>query len=130
MKRCAGGILISDGRVLLVKRSPDRKLYPDVWDMVGGHQNDGETIDQTLLREFDEEIGVTPTNFREMMVIAEPYPEINGERAYHVYAITAWRGPEPAIKNDEHTDIAWFTIDEALSLDLALSQYRDVLTCI
>ena len=130
MKHCACGILVEDGRILLGKRSPGRKLYPGVWDMIGGHQEDGESLDQTLRREFEEEIGVTPTEFRELAVLAEPAPEINGRRAYHVYAITAWRGPEPAIRTDEQTDIRWFTVAEALALDLALAEYRDVLKCI
>ncbi len=55
---------------------------------------------------------------------------LRGRRAYHVYAINAWRGPEPAIRNDEQTDIRWFTIAEALTLDLALAEYRDALKCI
>ncbi len=130
MKRCACGILIKDGRILLAKRSRDRKLYPGVWDMVGGHQEKGESLDQTLRREFEEEICVTPSEFSALEVLAEPVPEINGQRAYHVYAITAWRGPEPAMRGDEHTEIRWFTVAEALALDLALPEYRDVLKAI
>ena len=130
MKRCACGILIADGRILLGKRSPARLLYPGVWDMIGGHREDGESLDQTLRREFEEEIGVTPSAFRELAVLAEPAPKINGERAYHVYAITAWRGPKPAMRGDEHTEIRWFTIAEALTLELALADYRAVLKSI
>ncbi len=129
MKHCACGILIEHGRILLAKRSPARKLYPDVWDMVGGHQEGGESLDQTLRREFEEEIGVTPTEFREVAVLAERAPEIHGERAYHVFAVTAWHGPGPAIRGDEHTEIGWFTVDDALALDLADPGYKDVLRC-
>lgn len=130
MKHCACGMLIEHGRVLLAKRSPARLLYANVWDMVGGHQEVGECLDATLRREFEEEIDVTPTEFSELAVLAEPAPEINGSYAYHVYAITAWRGPGPAMRGDEHTEIRWFTVAEALALDLALAQYRDVLRCI
>ena len=130
MKHCACGVLIKQGLILLAKRSPGRKLYPDAWDMVGGHQEDGESIEQTLRREFEEEIGVTPTAFSLLAVLDEPAPKINGERAYHVYAITAWRGPRPAMRGDEHVDLRWFTVDQALALDLALAQYREVLKCL
>ncbi len=130
MKHCACGILIKDRRILLGKRSPDRKLRPNCWDMIGGHQEDDETLDQTLRREFAEEISVTPTEFSELAVLAEPAPEINGRRAYHVYAVTAWRGLGPAMRGDEHAEIRWFTVAEALALDLALAEYRDVLRCI
>ena len=119
MRRCACGVLVEDGRILLGKRSPHRGLYPNAWDMIGGHQEEGETLDQTLRRELEEEIGVTPTEFHEVAVLAERAPEVHGERAYHVFAVTAWRGPGPAMRGDEHTEIGWFTVDEALALDLA-----------
>ncbi len=98
--------------------------------MIGGHQKDGESLDQTLRREFEEEISVTPTDFRHLTVLAERSPEDHFERAYHLFAITAWRGPGPAMRGGEHTEIRWFTVAEALELDLALPQYRDVLKCI
>ena len=130
MKHCACGILIKDRRILLGKRSPDRKLRPNCWDMIGGHQEDDKTLDATLRREFEEEIGVTPTEFSELAILAERAPEDHCERAYHLFAITAWRGPEPAMRGDEHVEIRWFTVAEALALDLALAEYRDVLRCI
>lgn len=130
MKHCACGILVEDGRILLGKRSPARTLYPGVWDMIGGHQKAGESLDQTLRREFAEEISVTPTEFSKLAVLAEPAPETNGEHAYHVFAITAWLGREPTMRGGEHTEIRWFTVAEALALDLALAEYRDVLKCI
>lgn len=123
-------MLIEGGRILLGKRSPHRKLYPDAWDMIGGHQEEGESLDDTLRREFEEEIDVTPSEFRELAVLAERAPEVHGERAYHVFAVTAWRGPGPAMRGDEHTEIRWFPMAEALALDLAHPGYKDVLKCI
>lgn len=98
--------------------------------MVGGHREGGVCLDATLRREFEEEIGVTPTAFSELAALTEPAPEINGSDAYDGYAITAWRGPGPAMRGDEHVEIRWFTAAEALALDLALAQFRDVLRCI
>ena len=66
LRHCACGVLIKDGQILLGKRSPERKLYPNAWDMIGGHQEAGETLDETLVREFEEEIAVTPTGYREV----------------------------------------------------------------
>ena len=127
LRRCACGVLMEDGRILLGKRAPHRELYPSAWDMVGGHQEAGETLDQTLVREFEEEIDVTPMAFEKRVVIVEPRSEENGERDYHVYAITRWHGPGPQMCGDEHTALDWFTIGDALGLDLALAEYRDVL---
>ena len=129
MKRCACGVLVRDGRILLGRRAPERKFYPGTWDMIGGHQEAGESLGETLARELEEEIDVTPTEFREVTVLAERAPEVHGERAYHVFAVTAWRGPGPTMQGDEHTEIGWFTIDDACELDLADPGYKDVLRC-
>ena len=127
MKRCACGVLVRDGRVLLGKRAADRALYPGVWDVFGGHQEGAESIAETLVRELREELDVTPLDYVELAVLDEPKPETNGARAYHVFAVTAWRGPGPTMLGDEHSEIAWFTIEAALALDLALPGYKPLL---
>ena len=43
---------------------------------------------------------------------------------YHLYAVTSWTG-EPAILDDEHSELKWFALSEAMSVpDLALEDYR------
>jgi RimJ/RimL family protein N-acetyltransferase len=53
------GALIRDGhgRVFVHRRSPDRRLLPGIWDIVGGHVEPGETPEQALAREIVEETG-------------------------------------------------------------------------
>jgi 8-oxo-dGTP pyrophosphatase MutT (NUDIX family) len=46
-----------DGRIFFQKRSAQRKLFPNTWDIVGGHVEPGETVDETLHREVAEETG-------------------------------------------------------------------------
>ena len=127
MKRCACGVLVRDGRVLLGKRAAGRALYPGVWDVFGGHQEGAESIAETLVRELAEELDVTPLEFTELAVLDEPKPETNGARAYHFFVVTAWRGPGPTMRGDEHSEIGWFTIEAALALDLALPGYKPLL---
>jgi len=126
VKDCACGLLIANDRILLGRRTADRRIYPNVWDVIGGHLEPGETLEQALIREVEEEVGVTPTAFTRLTTIAEPNPDINGERAYHMYDVRDWRGGAPRRRGDEHTEIAWFTLDEALALDLAIAAYRDL----
>jgi 8-oxo-dGTP diphosphatase len=58
--RCAGALIVDDdGRIFIQRRSPDRRLFPNSWDIVGGHVEPGETLEETLHREVQEETGWT-----------------------------------------------------------------------
>ena len=48
---------------LLLKRSSDERIYPDLWQLVSGTIDDGERALDAALREFNEEVGIVPTGF-------------------------------------------------------------------
>jgi len=123
LKRCASGILLKDNRILLGKRTSDRELCPNTWDVIGGHCLPGEELASTLTRELQEEIGATPTVFSKLAVLHEPRHLVYGEREYHIYVITEWSGRGPILLGAEHSEIRWFTIEEAIQLDLAHVEY-------
>jgi 8-oxo-dGTP diphosphatase len=55
----AVGILIdAHGRYLLTSR-PEGKAYAGYWEFPGGKLESGETVEQALRRELEEEIGIT-----------------------------------------------------------------------
>lgn len=123
MKGCAGGILVREGRILLGRRAANREFYPDVWDIIGGHCRSGEEPDQTLARELQEEIGLTPTAFTKLGVLMDPHPDIHGQLEYHIYAVIAWAGSGPVLRGEEHSELRWFPVREAIRLDLAHPGY-------
>ena len=55
--RCVAGAMLSSGQVLLVRRSPQRRRYPDVWDLFGGHVEAGESLEEAL-RPYDKQTSV------------------------------------------------------------------------
>ncbi len=55
----AVGVLIrADGSFLLTSR-PDGKVYAGYWEFPGGKLEPGESVEQALRRELQEEIGIT-----------------------------------------------------------------------
>jgi 8-oxo-dGTP diphosphatase len=56
--RCAAALIVDDdGRIFVQRRSASRRLFPGCWDVVGGHLEPGESVDDALRREVYEETG-------------------------------------------------------------------------
>ena len=108
-------LIVRSGRILLGQRSSTREYYPNVWDMFGGHMEPGEEQEQTLLRELEEELGITPTKW----VFIETIHESSDQLTFHLYLVTAWRGIPANRQPEEHSAIGWFTLAEASDLQLA-----------
>ena len=112
------------GKILLGKRSKHRTSYPNVWDMIGGHCENAEIPKQTLVRELQEEIGVTPIQFEHIKTLFDS----NNDHTYYVFVVTDWKGEPESLQPEEHSTIGWFSINEALKLELALLVYRELFT--
>ena len=49
-----------NGQILSQRRSAEKKSYPNVWtDSASGHVDEGDTYDSAIVRELEEELGVT-----------------------------------------------------------------------
>lgn len=112
--RLSFGLLLRAGRVLLVHRHPDRSIYPDVWDLPGGHIEPGEIPEDALRREVREELGVDVTRFVEV-----EFPDFFPAAETHVFTVDAWQGEPTNLALDEHDRLGWFTADELAGLTLA-----------
>lgn len=52
-------IINSKGELLIQKRTPTKKLYPNLWSITSGGTDTGETTSETAFREVKEELGIT-----------------------------------------------------------------------
>ena len=114
----AGGVVVRDGKVLLVHRP----RYDD-WTLPKGKLDDGESFEDAALREVEEETGVRCTLGRELprtMYVVGTRPKI----------VRYWlMEPEyeaPFEPNDETDELRWLSRDDALAL-LSYDRDRDVL---
>jgi 8-oxo-dGTP diphosphatase len=117
--------LLRDGnRVLLCHRSASRRWYPNVWDLPGGHVEDGESPRTALVRELREELGIT---------VPQPAgPPMWGVRTdaadMQIWLVDAWAGVPTNAAPDEHDAIRWFEESELALLQLAHDSYLEVFT--
>lgn len=95
----------SNGRVLLLHRSADRSLGPDLWGFPAGHIEPGETARECARRELYEEIG----SHHDVTEITHVGP-VRDQCYGGIYEVDLfhyrWRGGDITL-NEEHTDYAW-----------------------
>ncbi|HEX4909658.1 MAG TPA: Nudix family hydrolase [Permianibacter sp.] len=85
----AAAIVNSHNEVLIAKRAPHRH-QGDRWEFPGGKLEPGETAEQALVRELQEELGITATRFRQLITIRHHY----GDKAVclHVFRVESFSG--------------------------------------
>ncbi|QIK66848.1 NUDIX domain-containing protein [Nocardioides sp. HDW12B] len=104
--------LVRDGRVLLVHRSPLRQSYPDVWDLPGGHVEQGETELGALCREMREELGVQMAAESATWLCRLDLGSGPESLRLSAWLVAEWEGTPANVAPDEHDEIGWFRLEE------------------
>jgi len=55
-------ILDSDDKLLLTRRTAALKIFPKAWVLPGGHTDKGEALEESVIREIEEETGIQITH--------------------------------------------------------------------
>ncbi len=116
---------IDNGRVLLVRRAAHRKWSANKWDLVGGHVEKEEGLDVALVRECQEEVGLTPPAFDHVATLYED-DDRKKRSPFHIFRVPLWDGGTAQLLGHEHSELGWFAIDDFLETELAFEAYRDV----
>ena len=116
-------LIVQSQRILLGQRSAARAFYPNVWDVFGGHVEPGEGQHQTLVRELQEELGITPTKWKYLETVSLLSDEASDQVTVHLYLVTAWTGTPSNRQLEEHSAIGWFSLAQAAGLPLAHPSY-------
>lgn len=76
MKRIlvAAAVIRRDDKILIAQRPLD-KHQGGLWEFPGGKVEDGEPVQQALVRELEEELGITATSARPLIRITHDYPD-------------------------------------------------------
>jgi 8-oxo-dGTP diphosphatase len=99
----AVALVDADRRVLIAQR-PQGKAMAGLWEFPGGKVEPGETPEAALIRELEEELGISTKQACLAPVSFASHSYENFHLLMPLYACRKWQGtPQPR----EHTDLKW-----------------------
>jgi 8-oxo-dGTP pyrophosphatase MutT (NUDIX family)/SAM-dependent methyltransferase len=101
-------IIEREGRFLFGKRSPLRPNAPGYWCPISGRVEAGESQAEAVVREVREETGLAVEAVEK---VAECDTH-DGSAVMHWWRAVALNDAPARLANDEHTELAWLTLDE------------------
>lgn len=99
--------LIWDKDKFMICQRPGHKARPLLWEFVGGKVEPGETKEQALIRECQEELAITLNIQEVFMDVVHEYPDINVHLT--LFNATIADGTPQLL---EHNDLKWITPSE------------------
>jgi 8-oxo-dGTP diphosphatase len=110
MVEVAVGVLMqADGSFLLTSR-PVGKPYAGYWEFPGGKLEAGESIEEALSRELNEELGLTMGEAKAWKVEVVDYP--HALVRLHFFKVTQWSGE---LQMKEQQSYAWSVLPVGVS---------------
>lgn len=116
-------------QVLIAKRSPNRQLYPNMWECGGGQLNPGENFIDAIKRQMKEELGIIITKPREFKVYEiitnSSQKKMPGVR--FICDIESYvNDKEPQVDGKELIEWKWLNISEIDKFDIIPSLKEDL----
>ncbi len=102
----AAAIFDSDGRVLVSKRATHQH-QGGLWEFPGGKCEPGESVEQALARELEEELGIVPLEYSPLIRVRHHYGE--RELLLDFFRVTRFQGKARGL---EAQPLKWLLPDE------------------
>ena len=114
------GLVVSDGKILILQRNSNEDVYPNMWELPSGKREPLESSNDSLTREIKEETGIDVEVI--MPVSTFDYqvdkPEEIRDSTQINFIVTPKSGSEIKLSK-EHQNSAWITEDEADNYELS-----------
>ena len=99
----AAALVDSDGRILIAKR-PQGKQLAGLWEFPGGKLDEGETPEECLIRELNEELGIKVTRACLAPFVFTSHAYESFHLLMPLFLCRRWEG---FVSAREHEAIAW-----------------------
>ena len=107
----AAVMLRADGKEFLLAQRPEGKVYAGYWEFPGGKVEPGERVKAALIRELNEELGITVTACSPWLTRQFTYPHATVRLNF--WRVTAWEGEIGITAPLEHSAVDWMACGEA-----------------
>ena len=98
--------------ILICQRKPDQPMSLK-WEFPGGKVEDGETSEQALARELDEELGITARIGRQVARVCHKYRN-GGAIDLQFFLVDEFQGP---LENRIFNDMRWSSLPRLVEYD-------------
>ena len=98
-------MLRADASEFLLAQRPEGKVYAGYWEFPGGKVESGETVREALVRELQEELGITVTDCSPWLTRVFTYPHATVRLNF--WRVTAWDGEIGITAPLEHSAVDW-----------------------
>jgi len=114
-----GAVIVDrQGKIFLSKRGKDAYNEKGKWECPGGAMHLGETFEQTIIREIQEEFGFTIIPIKQL----EPFNHLIPEEKQHWVALCfisiIKKGKPIIVEKNKCEEIGWFTLSEMEKMEL------------
>ena len=101
-------------RYLLLHRTKEEKIYPNIWQFITGSIEGNEKAVDAALRELSEETGLKPKSLWVIPYVLSFYNADWDSMNLCPFFAAEVEGRDTIRLSDEHDDFGWFSYDEAV----------------
>lgn len=98
---------------LLLHRTKDEEVYPDIWQFITGSIESGEKAVDAALRELQEETGLKPDAFWVVPYVMSFYNADWDSINLSPFFAAEVNNGDSILLSDEHDQFGWFSFEEA-----------------
>lgn len=131
-------IIQKDGTYLITRRAPNKKRFPGMWTVPGGHlepedfmsyPKDTEhywynVLEKALARELKEEVGLEVENVRYVTSLATEHKD--GAASVVISCLADYVSGEVKLQEEETDQAVWVTLEEAKQYELIDGIYDEL----